>query len=65
MPSLALLLSYLINLFSGHTYIPGSTNIKKDDSKHKYSMMKLGIYLKHVFFNHCLYILFQFMIFGR
>lgn len=34
MPSLALLLSYLINLFSGHTYIPGSTNIKKDDSKH-------------------------------
>lgn len=29
-----ILLSYLINLFSGHTYIPGSTNIKKDDSKH-------------------------------
>lgn len=31
-----ILLSYLINLFSGHTYKPGSTNIKKDDSKHNY-----------------------------
>lgn len=62
MPYLALLLSYYLILL---TYSVDTHTYQVDDSKHKYSMMKLGIYLKHVFFNHCLYILFQFMIFGR
>lgn len=63
MPSLALLLSYLINLFSGHTYIV--LILKKMILNIYIERWKLGLYLKHVFFNHCLYILFQFMICER